>query len=98
MSEKERRPGRGRPAAGVVVDGSAERVSDYPKLTVSMRPETKVKLEAYSTLVREPAWRVVDEALRLFLDAIPAEDKFAVEGMAKRMQTRAGTVRRRTVA
>ena len=75
------------------------KVSKLPKLTVSMKPETKARLEAYSTLAREPAWRIVDDALRKYLEAIPAEDKWAVEGMAKRIDARSGgRVRRKGAA
>lgn len=68
-----------------------ELVSKLPKLTVTMKPSTKARLEAYSTLSRQPAWRIVDEAVRQMLDAIPAEDKYAVEGMAKRIEARAAS-------
>ncbi len=63
-------------------------VSNYPKLTISMKPITKAKLEAYSTLARQPAWRIVDDALKQYLEMIPPEDKWAVEGMAKRIEAR----------
>ena len=63
-------------------------VSKYPKLTISMKPSTKARLEAYSTLSRMPAWRIVEDALKQYLEAIPADDKWAVEGMAKRIEAR----------
>jgi hypothetical protein len=74
-------------------------VSRLPKMTISMKPPTKARLEAYSTLSRMPAWKIVDEALKQFLETIPAEDKWAVEGMAKRIEARhAGSRHRRGVA
>ena len=91
-------PGRGRPPAGRSDSGSPELVSKYPKLTISMKPDTKARLEAYSTLTRRPSWRIVDEALRDFLENIPADDKWAVEGMAKRMRAHHVPMRRKTVA
>ena len=74
-------------------------VSRYPKLTISMRPATKARLEAYSTLSRQPAWRIVDDAVKQLLETIPAEDKWAVEGMAKRIEAHhAVPQERKTVA
>jgi hypothetical protein len=74
-------------------------VSRFPKLTITMKPATKARLEAYSTLSGQPAWRIVDDAVRQLLETIPAEDKFAVEGMAKRIEMRHAAPRqRKTVA
>ncbi len=87
-SESRRSGQRGRPPAGRGKDGGPEKVSRYPKLTISMKPETKARLEAYATLTRQPAWRIIEEALRSYLETIPADDKWAVEGMVKRMQAR----------
>ena len=84
---------------GRVGSGAPELVSKLPKLTITMQPSTKARLEAYSTLSGQPAWRIVDDAVKRLLETIPAEDKFAVEGMAKRIEVRhAGPRRRRTVA
>ena len=63
-------------------------VSKYPKITISMQPTTKARLEAYSTLSSLPAWRIVEDALKQYLEMIPAEDKWAVEGMVKRIEAR----------
>ncbi len=93
------RPSRpGRPPAGVGENGKPERVSKYPKLTVSMKPATKARLEAYSTLTRQPAWRIIEAALNHYLESIPADDKWAVEGMVKRMQARRLPQEQKTVA
>lgn len=96
--DAERPTKRGRRPAGVSEEGKPEKVSEYPKLTVSMKPGTKARLEAYSTLSRQPAWRIVEDALKHYLETIPADDKWAVEGMVKRMQARHYPERQRTVA
>ena len=90
---------RGRRPAGVGADGRPELVSNYPKLTISMKPLTKARLDAFSTLTQKPAWRIIDEALKQYMEMIPAEDKWAVEGMAKRIEARLATpAKRKTVA
>ena len=63
-------------------------VSRYPKLTISMKPTTKARLEAFSTLSGRAAWRIIDEALQRHMETISAEDKWAVEGMARRIEAR----------
>ena len=74
-------------------------VSQHPKMTISMRPATKARLEAYCTLSRQAAWQIVDDAVKMYLETIPAEDKFAVEGMAKRIEARLATPKpRKSVA
>ena len=81
-----RKPGR--IPVGVSADGKPELVSQYPKLTISMKPSMKAKLEAVSTLTRLPAWRIVDEALTTYLETVGPEDRKAVENMARRIEER----------
>ena len=89
----------GRRPTGVTADGKPELVSNYPKLTISMKPASKARLEALSALTRQPAWRIIDEALKQYMNTIAAEDKWAIEGMAKRIEVRIATPqRRKTVA
>ena len=75
--------------------GERETVSRLPKMTISMKRSTKARLEAYSTLSEMPAWKIVDEALKQFMETIPADDKWAVEGMAKRIEARHAVPRTR---
>lgn len=98
MTDSKSGSGRGRPPAGKAENGTAELVSAYPKLTISMKPDTRARLDAYSTLTRRPVWRIVDEALRSYLENIPADDKWAVEGMAKRMRAHYVAKSKKTVA
>lgn len=78
--------GRGRVPTGIGPDGAPEKVSLYPKMTVTMKPETKARLEAAATLTRLPAWRIIDEAFARYMDAAAAEDRKAIETMARRME------------
>ena len=67
-------------------DGTPEKTSLYPKTTLSMPRQTKARLEAVSTMKGLPAWRIVDEAITLFVARLPAEDRNVIEAMVKRME------------
>jgi hypothetical protein len=77
---------RGRRPSGVSADGKPQKTSEYPKLTIAMRPEVKARLEAASTLTKLPAWRIVDAALDHYLNAMPVEDRKAIDSMVSRMR------------
>ncbi len=79
----------GRPFAGTAQDGTPERVTDYGKITILMKPATKARLDALSTLMRLPAWRIVDDALGRYLEGtVSAEDRKTVESMAAGIERR----------
>lgn len=71
----------GRPPAGE--DGSF--VSLYPKLTITMKTETKARLEALRSIQREPAWRIIDTALTEYFKALPLKDRKALDAIAERI-------------
>jgi predicted transcriptional regulator len=81
---KAKRKGRGRPPAG----DTGEEVRGYPKMTVMMKPATKAQLKALSLMTRKPAWRILDQALADYVKALPAEDRRALESLAKRVEAR----------
>jgi hypothetical protein len=68
----------GRPAAGD--DGSKS--SEYPTLTISMKPDTKARLESAREVCQVPAWRIVDEALTEYFNALPLKSRQAVHSLA----------------
>lgn len=76
---------RGRRPSGVSPEGKPEKTSEYPKLTIAMRPEAKARLDAVSTLLKLPAWRILDAALDRYLEAMPVEDRRIIDSMATRM-------------
>ena len=76
---------RGRRPAGLSLEGKAEKVSEYPKITLTIKRQTKAKLEAASMLKGLPAWRIVDEAVNTFVSKLPAADREAIESMVQRM-------------
>ncbi len=64
------------------------RPAKYPAVTLTMRPETRVRLEAMATLLQEPSWRVVDFALSHYLFSLNEADRTAVETFALRTMAR----------
>jgi hypothetical protein len=77
-------PKMGRPPAGTALDGKPEKTSEYPKLTVSIRPNTKAKLDAVSAIEKKSAWRIVDEGITLYVEGMPEEDRRMVDAIARR--------------
>lgn len=71
----------GRPPAGE----HGEMVSEYPKLTISMKADTKARLEALRSITREPAWKIIDTALDEYFKGLPSKDRKALETVAVRV-------------
>lgn len=69
----------GRPPSGE--DGSM--VSEYPKLTITMKADTKARLEALRSITREPAWKIIDLALEEYFRSLPQKDRKTVETVSK---------------
>jgi predicted NAD/FAD-binding protein len=76
-------PKMGRPPAGTAADGKPEKTSEYPKLTISIRPTTKAKLDAVAYLEKKPAWRIVDAGIRLYVERMPPEGRRRVDEIAR---------------
>ncbi len=79
MANPTRRPGR--PPSGP----AGEPVSRYPQMTIRIPRETKDQLQALATLRRIPAWKVVDEAVRAFVQALRDAERRVIEKFAERM-------------
>ena len=62
---------RGRPAAGP----RGEKVSEYPQLTVRLPLETRARLNTLSLLLAQPIWKVIDQAVAVYVQHLPAEDR-----------------------
>jgi hypothetical protein len=82
MSETEKRIGR--PPEGLGKKGEPDRIRDYPKLFVTIRPAARSRLKAMSTVERRPAWRIVEDALAMYFDQLPSERRRAVEAAVRR--------------
>lgn len=85
---KAKTPKMGRPPAGATPDGKPEKTSEYPKLTVSIRPSTKARLDAATALEKKPAWRIVEDGIMLYVDKMAPEDRRMVESIAKRTESK----------
>ena len=78
----------GRPPAGRSDEGKPEKTSQYPKLTVSIRPSTRRILDAVTTIEKRPAWRVVEDGIKLYVDGLSQEDRRIVEAIAQRTRVK----------
>lgn len=61
------------------------KVSEMPKLTITMRPETKARLEALRSINREPAWKIIDDALEAHFKSLSLKDRRALEMLSERI-------------
>lgn len=78
----------GRPPAGVGKDGAPEMTSQYPKLSIAIRPSTKAALSAVAALESRPIWLIVEEAFLRYVEAMPADDRRMVEAFVRRAESR----------
>jgi hypothetical protein len=74
----------GRPPSGLGEHGEPEKISDYPKLAVTIRPSTRAKLNAAALLESRPAWQVVDDSINQYVERMPAIDRHRVEAVARK--------------
>ena len=80
----------GRPPAGTGKTGEPERISDYPKLAVTVRPVTRALLNAVATLENRSAWQIVDDSINQYVERMPLPDRRIVESVTKRVLTKSG--------
>lgn len=71
---------------GIVRNDSGKRGRGRPpgadtsgRLTIQMRPATKARLESLGALQRRPLWQIIDTALHIYFDTLPAAGRRAVE-------------------
>ena len=69
----------GRPPEGSGKKGEPERIRDYPKLLVTIRPAVRSKLKAMVLVEHRPAWQIVEDALALYLHQYSAGQRRAVQ-------------------
>jgi len=75
----------GRPPGGSGKSGEPERIRDYPKLNVTIKPATKALLRAASMIEGRTDWLTVDDAITKYIEQMPPQDRRAIEGLAKRV-------------
>lgn len=76
-----RRARPGRPPSGP----AGELVSAYPRLTVRVPRPTKDALAALSALRRVPVWKMLDTAVRAYLETLPADERRVVAQFTAKM-------------
>ena len=72
---------RGRPPAGY--DG--DKVSAYPQMTIRLPLETRAKLNTLSLLLRSPIWRIVDQAIDVYVTHLPKTDQEILGPLVERL-------------
>ena len=82
LEEKGKRIGR--PPEGSGKKGEPERIRDYPKLLVTIRPAVRNKLKAIAAVESRPAWQVVEDAVALYFDQLSAENRRSVQSAMRR--------------
>jgi hypothetical protein len=73
-------PRVGRPPAGA--DG--EKVSDYTQLSMRVPGHTKMLIEALSGMTGLPAWRLLGDALALYVEGLPDDERRLLRGIQER--------------
>jgi hypothetical protein len=74
---------RGRPRGG---EKPGDRVRDYPTLTVRFPPDERNYLDAVRDTVHHPLWRVIQESVRLYVDALGPKWKEAIQRRFKQLE------------
>ncbi|HYW46953.1 MAG TPA: hypothetical protein VE959_29070 [Bryobacteraceae bacterium] len=74
----------GRPPEGSGKKGEPERIRDYPKLLVTIRPTVRSRLKAMASVESRPAWQVVEDAIALYFDHLPPEHRRSVQAAMRR--------------
>lgn len=80
----EARKRMGRPPEGCSSEGEPEKIRQYPRISLTARPITKLTLEAIALLQQRPAWKIIEDAIRAYLAALKPEDQKAVEAVVTR--------------
>jgi LmbE family N-acetylglucosaminyl deacetylase len=74
----------GRPPEGSGKKGEPERIRDYPKLLVTIRPVVRNKLKAIAAVETRPAWQIVEDAIAKYFEHLPPERRRSVQAAMRR--------------
>jgi hypothetical protein len=84
-----RKRGRvGRPPVGAY----GEKVSEYPQVMIRLPGGTKAVLDALSGVTGTPIWRLIDQAVQVYVAQLPPAERRLLRGVRSR---RAAERRRR---
>jgi hypothetical protein len=81
----------GRPPEGSGKKGEPERIRDYPKLLVTIRPTVRTKLKAMAFVENRPAWQIVEDALSMYFDKLSAPQRRAVQAIVRNRRSTAAS-------
>ena len=80
MANKTKKARIGRPSLGA----HGENVSEYPQVMIRLPHRTKATLEALSAVTGTPIWRLIDQAVDVYLRQLPAAEQKLVSGVQSR--------------
>jgi hypothetical protein len=78
---------RGRPPEGLGKKGEPERIRDYPRRLFTMRPTTLIRLHAIAHHEGRAEWRVIEDAIGLYLDQMAPEGRRAIRRIANAVES-----------
>jgi len=67
----------GRPASGL----RGEKVSEYPQVMIRLPRQTKDALDALSGATGTPIWRLIDNAVGMYISKLPDAQRRLVAGI-----------------
>jgi predicted DNA-binding protein len=67
----------GRPPVG----SDGEKVSEYPQVMIRLPRETKATLDALSGLTGTPIWRLIDQAVAVYVGQMPEAQRKLLAGV-----------------
>jgi predicted DNA-binding protein len=70
----------GRPPLGA----GGEKVSEYPQVMIRLPRATKATLDALSGLTGTPIWRLIDQAVAVYVDQMPDAQRKLLAGVRER--------------
>jgi len=70
----------GRPPVG----SDGEKVSEYPQVMIRLPRGTKATLDALSGLTGTPIWRLIDQAVAVYVDQMPDAQRKLLAGVRER--------------
>jgi hypothetical protein len=76
-----RKRGRvGRPPVGAY----GEKVSEYPQVMIRLPGRTKAVLDALSGVTGTPIWRLIDQAVKVYVGQLPGPERRLLAGVRSR--------------
>jgi hypothetical protein len=80
MANKTKKARVGRPSLGA----RGENVSEYPQVMIRLPHRTKAVLEALSAVTGTPIWRLVDQAVDVYVRQLPLAEQKLISGVQSR--------------